>query len=272
MKTHPYIFVIVCSLAYTLLTALLNRILEGQTGGINGFYLSKTLVTMLPIALMALPAFYLGLVGKGDFGTKHLAKGLLMGLPLLLLFFVLYDVGTLVAGGSWRGQATPLTLALLVLFQLTVAFSEELLCRGILFNALRDKHGESGRGLLAAVCLSSFIFGVMHFIGMMNGAPFMATLSQVLAAFFIGIFFCALYVRTGSLLAPIIVHALFNCFHGLKDVLYIEAAAPADTVTASVSMMDYFVIPLITLFFALYGLFLMRKGGGQHENQTQHQT
>lgn len=76
---------------------------------------------------------------------------------------------------------------LVIIFALVV---EELLYRGILLNKLR-KHGD-----LFAVAVSSIIFGISH------GARFYT----MIAGLFIGI----LYVISDSIIAPIVLHALYN--------------------------------------------------------------
>lgn len=73
---------------------------------------------------------------------------------------------------------------------------EELLCRGVIFEAIRAK-----RGSWAACIISSMIFGLMHI------EP-----QFVLNAFIIGVVLCYLYLRTRSIFAPMIIHSLNNLF------------------------------------------------------------
>ncbi len=71
---------------------------------------------------------------------------------------------------------------------------EETLFRGILFPALLK-----GRSFASASLLSGLYFALVHF-----HAP---SLLPLLA---LSVGFCAAYARTGSLLTPIIMHAVFN--------------------------------------------------------------
>ncbi len=73
---------------------------------------------------------------------------------------------------------------------------EEILCRGVIFEAVRAKHGS-----WAACIISSLIFGIMHI------EP-----QFILNAFIIGLVLCYLYLRTRSLFAPIIIHSVNNVF------------------------------------------------------------
>ena len=261
-EKHAYIFVVGCALIYMLLTMLSIFLIGDKPGSKTEFYLLKALATMLPAALMAAVAFSLGLVSKKDFGHNGLGKGLLFGLPLLALFSVLYNALQLLASGRLYDDVSFLTILLFLLFNFMVGFSEEIVCRGLLFGALRNKLGGSGKGLLGAVLSSSFIFGVMHFLSILNGAPLLNTAIQVLSAALIGVFFCAVYIRAGSLLPVIIIHALFNAFEGLKSILTAGegiAPPPPELPAAQPTLIEYFTVPMIILPFALYGLFLIRK-------------
>lgn len=71
---------------------------------------------------------------------------------------------------------------------------EEIICRGFIFESLCAK-----RGVVVAWLLSSLFFGLMHMHPTM-----------VINAFFMGLILCYIYIRSGSLLAPIILHALNN--------------------------------------------------------------
>jgi hypothetical protein len=258
---HIYIFAV----GFTLITILLSPLLFNLTGGkpdsITAFYLKKLLIELIPIALVTTSAFVLNLIGKKDFSVKGFGKGLLFGIPLILLSLVLGNVLFLLTSGQARYDDLMLTLLLFISFYFVVGLSEEILYRGFLLNLLRNKHGSSGKGLVRAVLLSSFMFGVAHFMNLIYGASFISTIGQVLYSTFIAVFFCAVYIRVGSLLPLILIHALFNIFTGLNDLFF-----TGDSITPPVTeppqaepLLSYFIVPMITLVFALYGLFLIRK-------------
>ena len=93
-------------------------------------------------------------------------------------------------------DATPLgfrlVLGLLVLFE--APLFEEPLFRGVMFRGFA-----SALPAWAAMALSSSLFAIVH----VNAASF-------LALCFLGCAFAALYRRTGTILAPMTAHALFN--------------------------------------------------------------
>ncbi len=80
---------------------------------------------------------------------------------------------------------------------------EELLIRGLGFNALRR-----GLGDKAAIVLSSLIFGALHILN--PNSSWIATLLIAL----VGIWFGILVVKTGSLWASIGAHLAWNFFEG----------------------------------------------------------
>ncbi len=93
-------------------------------------------------------------------------------------------------------EKTPLPVAgAVLLVSITVVpFAEEVLYRGILVSVLKRQ-----RGTFFAVITSSLFFGLLH-LSPVN------TLSLCL----LGVAFAALYLRSGSLLTSIAMHAGFN--------------------------------------------------------------
>jgi membrane protease YdiL (CAAX protease family) len=69
---------------------------------------------------------------------------------------------------------------------------EETIFRGLLFSRLTVKWG-----LLTGIMVSSFVFGLLHFISFI-GASVM------------GVVLCVLYLKTRTLLIPMALHALYN--------------------------------------------------------------
>lgn len=77
---------------------------------------------------------------------------------------------------------------------ITAAVSEELLCRGLLFETLNKRWG-----VMTSIFFSALFFGLIHF------DPATAIIALVA-----GLIFGVLYVRTSSLYTTIIIHAINN--------------------------------------------------------------
>lgn len=82
-------------------------------------------------------------------------------------------------------------LAHLLLLGILGPIAEELIFRGFLYRAWAQRWG-----WLAAMMLSSLVFALYH--------------QQWVHSFLFGVVFTVLYRRTGTLLAPILVHAFYN--------------------------------------------------------------
>ncbi|MFI3304566.1 MAG: type II CAAX endopeptidase family protein [Rikenellaceae bacterium] len=90
------------------------------------------------------------------------------------------------------GRGIYMVTALLVVAPLF----EELLCRGVILESIRNKWGA-----WSACFVSALIFGVMH-----------QTPQSVINAFIIGLLLGYIYLKTNSIFAPIILHSVNNIF------------------------------------------------------------
>lgn len=94
----------------------------------------------------------------------------------------------------------------------TAAISEELLCRGLLFEVLNKRWG-----VKSSIFFSALFFGLIHF------DPATAVIALV-----VGMIFGVLYVRTSSLYTTIIIHAINNALafalisFGVGDISFEE--------------------------------------------------
>lgn len=94
----------------------------------------------------------------------------------------------------------------------TAAISEELLCRGLLFEVLNKRWG-----VKSSIFFSALFFGLIHF------DPATAVIALVA-----GMIFGVLYVRTSSLYTTIIIHAINNALafalisFGVGDISFKE--------------------------------------------------
>ena len=115
----------------------------------------------------------------------------------------------LLTANLWYGVAmnlSPLETVLYILSMFCVGFLEELIFRGLLFQAMAKD------GVRSAIIVSSVAFGIGHIVNLINGsgAELLPNLLQVLYAVAIGFAFVMIYCKTKSLLPCIIVHSVFN--------------------------------------------------------------
>lgn len=89
---------------------------------------------------------------------------------------------------------------------LLVGFLEELIFRGLLFQAMRKSNEKS------AMVLSSLLFGVGHIVNLFNGSgtELAANLCQVVYACAVGFLFVTIFRKGGSLWPCVITHGVLN--------------------------------------------------------------
>ena len=162
-------------------------------------------VATLPI-LIAMSAILYLFVRKNGLAEKYglckpriPAAKMLYYIPLLVLLTV----------NLWYGAAmnlSPLETVLYVLAMFCVGFLEELIFRGLLFQAMAKD------GVKSAIIVSSVTFGIGHIVNLINGsgADLLSNLLQVVYAIAIGFAFVMIYVKSKSLMPCIIVHSVFN--------------------------------------------------------------
>ena len=105
---------------------------------------------------------------------------------------------------DWAGKSVDYFL-LLTVGVLLVGVFEELLTRGVLLVGLRRRLPEFGVWIASCV-----LFGLLHFVNILAGAPVSQTVVQVVFAASFG---STLYLArrlTGNLLAPVLLHAFWD--------------------------------------------------------------
>ena len=115
----------------------------------------------------------------------------------------------LASGNLWNGVAvnyTPVETACRIVCMLCVGFLEEVIFRGLLFDAIAKDNIKS------AIVISSVTFGIGHIINLFNGSgmDLVNNLCQIVFAIAVGFLLVTIFYRGGSLLPCIIVHAAIN--------------------------------------------------------------
>ena len=138
-----------------------------------------------------------------------------------------------------------LETALYILAMICVGFLEEIIFRGLLFEAMRKDN------VKVAIIVSSVTFGIGHIINLINGsgAELLPNLLQVVYATAAGFMFVMMYYKSKSLIVCIIAHGTFNAL----SVFANEANA-----TAEMQILTAILLTVITGSYALYLVFSMR--------------
>ena len=115
----------------------------------------------------------------------------------------------LASGNLWNGVAlnyTPAATVCRIVCMLCVGFLEEVIFRGLLFEAIAKDNIKS------AVIISSVTFGIGHIINLFNGSgmDLVNNLCQIVFAVAVGFLLVTIFYRGGSLLPCIAVHSAIN--------------------------------------------------------------
>ena len=141
-------------------------------------------------------------------------------------------------------QLPPLDkIAPLVIVVLLIGFQEEAIFRGVLLRAFAP------RGVLQAVLISAFLFGIIHANSLLVGRDPAFVVAQVVASFLGAIGLAALRFRIATIWPLVLLHAL-NDFVQFSATGGIEAQQVA-------AYLPFLKIGIAGLM-ALYGLYLLR--------------
>ncbi len=107
--------------------------------------------------------------------------------------------------GVQRSMSVPDTVCY-VGSMLLVGFLEELIFRGLLFQAMRKSNEKT------AMVVTSLLFGVGHTVNLINGSgtEFIANLCQIFYACAVGFLFVTIFWKGGSLWPCIFTHSMLN--------------------------------------------------------------
>lgn len=162
-------------------------------------------VTILVIRLFSLQEF----AGIKVFRIKNAAL-------LILPFIYPMILGYSNLGGL---NVKNLNYAILIVFFITKiakGIAEEIAFRGLLQSYLLNKIGDRD-SVLRIVLVSSIAFALMHIINITRYS-IVDVINQVIGAFFFGVFFGALLLRTGNVYALGVIHGCINFVFGIGSI------------------------------------------------------
>lgn len=125
----------------------------------------------------------------------------------MVLIFIIYHDFSL--GGFYR----------FFFYLIPVAFGEEFIFRGYLYNELKDNNR------LFAIILSGALFGITHAIlpGILANKSILeiavAMLSELMGGIVFGYYFIYLQEKSNSLLVPIFIHAILDYGAGFLSMI-----------------------------------------------------
>lgn len=221
---HPVLFAVCATMGWLALLALLSGIVSSALGK------PFTDVTTLTVSRLTVSACFLALLARlgwlrsagvtrlGSWQVWLIALG---GMIFFSTAFLSLALGTLTFDLSNLADL-PDPLALL-LPNFAVALCEEIAFRGLILHALTRAWGNTRRGLIGSVLLTSLLFAILHFMQVFaNGLSLASVSLLILEGIIISIWWGALVLFGGSLWPPVLVHFVTNAV-----AAYLSPSIPA---------------------------------------------
>lgn len=174
---------------------------------------------------------------------------------LLILWFPGLYLVLFVVLLAFAGLPPPRVVVVILFNTMFAGVSEELACRGVLYQGLHAR-----LSIWPAMLLSTALFGAIHILNGFVTGDFLTAAVQAIAAFLTGIAFMAIRVRTASLYPGMILHGLWD-FLLITAVTALIDRFDISTAEATGGGAHGAVLALPVLFVVpnfLYGLFLLR--------------
>ncbi|MBQ9791410.1 MAG: CPBP family intramembrane metalloprotease, partial [Clostridia bacterium] len=141
-------------------------------------------------------------------------KGIIYGLFIYGAMAIVYIILNYISGISEFDRTFMQALPYLVLFFfmcLGIGFVEEMIFRGIVLNFFKKLLCNHKCGVVVSIIISSVLFGMCHLLNLISTPNMIvSTIVQVLYASIIGAYFAVIYIKSGNIWAPIILHTVFD--------------------------------------------------------------
>jgi hypothetical protein len=235
---------LVVFVGWLLITSLFGKIWKSSAGlslmhGIEPGYVAAIVFLVAAVAIF----------GWRDLGLNRPGSAR----SLLLLWFPSLYVLVFLAALAVVGLPGLATLLAILVNAMLAGISEELACRGVLFQGLRSR-----LSLWPAMLVSTALFAAGHLVNGFVFGSFVLAGVQAVAAFMTGMAFMAIRIRTGSLYPGMVLHGLWDfallavTSKALDEAL--KTGGLAEGMTAGMLL-----LPLVgVLPNFLYGLYLLR--------------
>lgn len=184
---------------------------------------------------------------KGVFKAGIPAKEILIvSVPFVFKFVMTYFLGLLDYGFYFNPTLLSLTMAV------AAGFYEETVFRGVMVP-IGMRYLKSKNRISVIIIVTSLIFGLLHIGNVFQGANITMALIQGIATIFGGFLYVAVYLRTGSILVPIVMHGIYDYMCFVTDPTLVQGVMTAETVTPGL------ILSVVVYIIAgIWGLYLVR--------------
>jgi len=147
----------------------------------------------------------------------------------------------------------------LVIYCIFIGITEEFLCRGWLQNEFIERFGNTKRGVITSIILSSLIFGLMHLTNVFATSQGMfQTILQVLNATSLGFLLGIIYYKTKNIWSVITLHAFYDFCLLIGEMNLIKECSFGE-LTPGITFINCLAIVLLSVFWILTSILVVRK-------------
>ena len=166
-------------------------------------------------------------------------KGLLWLVPVFIIMGI-YNFQLFTTSFGNINRHTALTLAITAITIALVAFSEEVMFRGILLNWSLKKYG-----VITSVLISAIGFSLLHSVNYFGGESLPAVMSQISDTFFFGLFAALVALKLKNIFPLIITHFLWDFQLFASDTLKFPVTGFSKNLLVSQILYQYVVAAIL---------------------------
>ena len=184
---------------------------------------------------------------KGVFKTSALATGVIfVWLPFLFKLAGSYFLNVVDYGFYFKPTMLALAMAI------AAGFFEETIFRGVTVP-IGMRYIRSEKRVSIIVLFTALVFGLLHVGNVINGANVTMGIIQGIATIFAGLLFVAVFLRTGNILIPIIMHGVYDYICFVTDASLDNGIMTGEAVTIGLIL-----AVLVDVIAGIWGLYLIR--------------
>ena len=247
-------------IVYGIMKLGLNPILEMIPFLKENIFIKDLINGIIMSTILILYLFHYKKTGILKLKGKQLIKGLIIVLPLILIFVIniIVNFNTCIEDGL---ELIPISKIIINALSIIIgaAFTEEVLFRGIILNKILDFFGRNSiKNVFISIIIVSGLFGLVHLSNVFQGADIGSSLFMATVSVFTGIAFAAIYIRSKSIWPGIIIHSLMDIMGGVESIFF-DSGIMMNRGVDFQNISSIIVIIVLNLVFLLYALFILRK-------------
>lgn len=211
------------------------------TEGVTWYLISSGLRIIFGIAILIVSTRLFDRKASDILSFTNVKGALIAGCGFLL-FFLYYFITIASGWGKVTGLTAGILVARIILQQASTGFYEEMNYRFLLLEGLKHTRNTIGMKVLY-VMTSTVLFGLLHCVTGWDTYRFLQTAA-------IGFAFAVIFVRSGNIVIPMILHFLYDIFANMTAYVEWNHNPFFDNISSAFEIMlaVTFVISVVMLF------------------------